>query len=238
MNADDRQYTLAWIKDVECLFSEERINDATVPDGFHKYDIRHADNDWGQPCTLEHKVTVNYYGSVLLMQELDFEGKDCIDISGDEDFIDSGDIVAIDEFNGNTPSVAARRTDKSETMRVLIVEPMKAPRMDEIPHTLAGMQDVVGGTIQAVYPFKDAVAIVYNDDGKLIGLQPNRILRDEYGSPYDYLAGTFFVCGLGDENFASLPPDMEKKYKMLFWGEMLMPEPKRPRHAKPKAPER
>lgn len=127
---------------------------------------------------------------------------------------------------------------EENTLHVLIVEPLKAPYPADIPHTLSSMQDVVGGTIQAVYPFDDAVAVVCNDDGKLIGLQPNRILRDEYGSPYDYLAGTFFVCGLGDEDFASLPPDMEKKYRELFRGEMLMPEPGKPKRKRPHGQER
>ena len=238
-NANEAEYTLAWIKDVECLFSEERIDSATVPEGFHKYDIRHTDNDWGQPCTVEQQVTVNYYGSVLMTQALDFGGKDYIDISDEDDFIDSGDVVTIDEFMEDTPPTAGRRSAQDRTMRVLIVEPMKAPRVDEIPHTLSGMQAVVGGTIRALYPSRtDKVAFIYNDDGKLIGLQPNRILRDEYGSPYDYLAGTFFVCGLGDEDFASLPPDMEKKYRELFRGEMLMPEPSRPKRKKPHGQER
>lgn len=238
MKTDDRQYTLAWIKDVECLFSEERIDDETVPDGFNKYDIRHADYDSGQPCTLEKKVTVNYYGSVLLLQELDFGDKDYIDICGEDDFIDSGDVVTIDEFCEDAPPKAHTESEKSDAMRVLIVEPLKMPYPVDIPHTLSSMQAVVGGTIQAVYPFDDAVAVICNDDGKLIGLQPNRILRDEYGSPYDYLAGTFFVCGLGDEDFASLPPHLEKKYMKLFRGEMLVPEQGEPKRKWHKAPER
>lgn len=46
------------------------------------------------------------------------------------------------------------------------------------------------------YPFEDPVAIVYNDDGKLMGLPLNRALRDESGEAYDVVAGTFLVVGL------------------------------------------
>ena len=40
-------------------------------------------------------------------------------------------------------------------MKVLIVEPGKYPREADIEHTLEAEQAVVGGTIEAVYPWKD-----------------------------------------------------------------------------------
>ena len=66
------------------------------------------------------------------------------------------------------------------------------------------------------YPFDDSVGLVLNDEGKLIGLDLNRSLRDEHGEIYDIVAGTFLVVGLGPESFASLPPDMIQKYTEQF----------------------
>ena len=77
-------------------------------------------------------------------------------------------------------------------MDVLIVEPEKAPRMASITGDLNSLQQVVGGYIEAVYPYDDPVAIVCHEEGKLIGLPLNRKLED-----YDIIAGTFIVCGLG-----------------------------------------
>jgi len=57
---------------------------------------------------------------------------------------------------------------------------------------------------------------VYNDDGKLMGLPLNRALRDENGEMYDAVAGTFLVVGLGEEDFASLTPELAQKYEQLF----------------------
>ena len=57
---------------------------------------------------------------------------------------------------------------------------------------------------------------VWNDEGKLIGLDLNRSLRDEHGEIYDIVASTFLVVGLGPESFASLPPDMIQKYTEQF----------------------
>ena len=42
------------------------------------------------------------------------------------------------------------------------------------------------------------------------------VQRDESGEAYDVVAGTFLVVGLGEEDFASLTPEMAQKYKQLF----------------------
>lgn len=89
------------------------------------------------------------------------------------------------------------------------------------------MQDIVGGTIQTVYPFRDKAAIVCNDEGKLIGLPPNRFLRDENGQPYDVLCGTFFVIGVGREDFVSLTDKQVETYKNMYSREMLFPMPRK-----------
>ena len=101
-------------------------------------------------------------------------------------------------------------------MTVLAVLPGKAPGRIELDGSLESMQQFVGGTIQAVYPFSDPVAIVCNDEGKLMGLEHNRALRDEAGNVYDILCGPFFICGLGEEDFASLSEELIQKYTQLF----------------------
>lgn len=103
-----------------------------------------------------------------------------------------------------------------EKIKVLMVEPEKAPREAEIENSLESLQGVVGGYIEAVYPFDDPVAIVCNEEGKLIGLPLNRALYGENGSMHDIVAGTFIVCGLSEENFDSLPPEMMNKYRDHF----------------------
>ena len=103
-----------------------------------------------------------------------------------------------------------------EKLTVLVVEPMKEPYVKEIAPGLHALQAEVGGDIAASYPFDDPVGLVLNDEGKLIGLDLNRSLRDEHGEIYDIVAGTFLVVGLGPENFVSLPPDMIQKYTEQF----------------------
>ena len=114
------------------------------------------------------------------------------------------------------PSGDAPEHTAPEKLTVLVVEPMKEPYVKEIDPGLHALQAEVGGDIAASYPFDDPVGLVLNDEGKLIGLDLNRSLRDEHGEIYDIVAGTFLVVGLGPESFASLPPDMIQKYTEQF----------------------
>lgn len=90
---------------------------------------------------------------------------------------------------------------------------MKPPTVQEIDSSLESMQKIVGGDIEAVYPFDDPVAIVCNEEGKMLGLPMNRAMTDESGVPYDIVCGTFFVVGIGDEDFTSLTEQQIEKYK-------------------------
>ena len=105
---------------------------------------------------------------------------------------------------------------EQEKLKVLMVEPQKEPCAVEIPAGLKGLQMAVGGYIEAVYPYEEPVALVCNEEGKLLGLDLNRALRDEDGHIYDVLAGTFLVVGLGEEDFASLPDDLMEKFEQKF----------------------
>ena len=80
---------------------------------------------------------------------------------------------------------------EKNTLTVLEIAPGQYPKQVEIDPDLKALQQAVGGNIGASYPFSDPVAIVYNDDGNL-------------------------VVGLGEEDFASLTPEMAQKYERLF----------------------
>ena len=92
------------------------------------------------------------------------------------------------------------------TLSVLKIAPGQHPQQVEIDNNLKALQEAVGGTIAAVYPFADPVAIICNDDGKLMGLPLNRALRDENGQMYDAIAGDFLVVGSGRRGFCIPDP--------------------------------
>ena len=107
-------------------------------------------------------------------------------------------------------------------MKVLVVEPQKPCRVQEI-ESLPDMQQLVGGDIEAVYPFQEPVALVCNSEGKLLGLPMNRPLLDKDYLPYDIIRGTFFVAGLGQEDFISLTDEQIQRYKSLYDNMQILP---------------
>ena len=76
-------------------------------------------------------------------------------------------------------------------MTILVVEPMKKPTIQEIDGSLESMQRIVGGDIEAVYPFDDPVVLVCHGEGKLLGLPMNRALTDESGCRMTLSAAPF-----------------------------------------------
>lgn len=103
-------------------------------------------------------------------------------------------------------------------MKVLVIEPGKAPVVREIGGNLKSMQAVVGGFIQAYYPWMEEVAVICNDEGKINGLPLNRPIFSERGELLDIIAGTFFVCGapVDSGKFTDLPEDLIEHYTRMF----------------------
>ena len=62
---------------------------------------------------------------------------------------------------------------------MLVVEPGCAPYEKEV-NGLSEMQAVVGGLIQAIYPYEEPVAVVCNEEGLLLGLPFNRNMEGGY----------------------------------------------------------
>lgn len=107
-------------------------------------------------------------------------------------------------------------------MRVLVVEAGRLPAVREIDGSLESMQKIVGGLIQAVYPFEEPVALICNDEGKINGLPMNRQIREIN----DIIHGTFFICAAPSdlERFASLSDELIKRYAERFhFPEIFLP---------------
>ena len=70
---------------------------------------------------------------------------------------------------------------------------------------------------------EDKVALIADDEAKLKSdTQWNRMLP-ETG---DVIKGTFFIAGLGKEDFTDLSPELTEKYKQRFWNiELFVPTP-------------
>ena len=106
---------------------------------------------------------------------------------------------------------------KEKKIKVLMVEPHKVPCMTEIDNDLDSLQKAVSigadeqGLIELVY-LEGNVSILCNEEGKLIGLEPNRRLGK------DILCGVFYVVADDEKgNLASLTEVQQARYAQMFW---------------------
>ena len=98
---------------------------------------------------------------------------------------------------------------KSQTIKALLIEPMQKPRVIEIEASLESYQQQVGGLIEILYLEDDAVLVV-NEEGKLLGLAPNRRFYD------DILVGNILILGIRGENLVGLSDENIRKYTEQF----------------------
>ena len=104
------------------------------------------------------------------------------------------------------------------TIDVIMVEPMKKPKLIRLEDSLEAMQKAVKGPIEEYMPFTDEVAIICNDESKMRGMELNRAIYDEEGRMMDVIAGPFFIAyaPIESENFLSLPEPLQEKYMEKF----------------------
>lgn len=69
----DVSWEVIELLDELCLFVDERINRASVPKGLYLYEVRHADEDWGEPVEIAEGILVNFFGTILSKKELPLE---------------------------------------------------------------------------------------------------------------------------------------------------------------------
>ena len=78
-----------------------------------------------------------------------------------------------------------------------------------IPNTLEALHAAVGGYVEAV-SLDYGVCLLCNEEGKLIGLPPNRQVGN------DIIAGTFLIVGEADGEFRSLSDADAAHYAECF----------------------
>lgn len=85
-----------------------------------------------------------------------------------------------------------------EKIRVIVKQPLRPARAEEIENTLQALQEYVGGRIEVVQIASD-MALVCNGDGWLLGMKYNCHICGLA------IAGTFLVVGTKGEKFTSAP---------------------------------
>ena len=81
------------------IFTELRADKSTIPKGINCYELRHGDDD-SYPVTVEEKVSVNYYGAVLMTDTMELGQEGYVSLSYD-DFGFTGDEMTMLEYRAN-----------------------------------------------------------------------------------------------------------------------------------------
>lgn len=135
---------------------------------------------------------------------------------------DTLDCAAFETQNGQIvyDGLNAELPDK-ELIRVLYVRPDVEPMELYMLNDLKSFQEAVGGYIEVVPLGDGETLLVCNEEGKLQGLEPNRVVGN------DIIMGNFVVCGQGCEDFAGLTNRQVSEWGDRFW-EYGMEEPTGP----------
>ena len=138
----------------DCVFDGE-INGDSLEDAFATFNFDHPDGYRGRSMSV----------SDVLVTELE-DGKFTAHFCDSIGFTDV-------EFDMD----AAK--DLRKEITVVMLEPGKMARTATIDSSLEGMQKIVGGLIEAYYPFEEPVCIVCNEEGKMNGMPLNRAIYAE-----------------------------------------------------------
>ena len=100
----------------------------------------------------------------------------------------------------------------NQTINVMIVEPGKAPKMECILNRPEIFEHIVGGSYDVGIFLEREAGLIHCEDNKKRFAMPNRFIQDAN----DYIAGTFFLCGLDSTGFCSLPATQQRYFAKLY----------------------
>lgn len=97
-DAEDYDFDIIEINEKTALYSNSRIPEYIIPDGWHTYDLRGDDDGGATFLTIERKVYVNHAGSILLPDAFDFGKRTYIELDEDSSPNFLGERMGILEF--------------------------------------------------------------------------------------------------------------------------------------------
>lgn len=118
-NATEETFELVTVLDKTMLFSEERIDRATVPKDLYMYEVRHSDGDWGAPAEVSRFVKANYFGTVISTEPLAlrddiYSSNPYHELDQETDWTYEGRLVTLKEYMAEYPPKVQKGPEKGD----------------------------------------------------------------------------------------------------------------------------
>lgn len=76
VNVPEVEWEAVTVMGIPMLFTDSRVDRTSVPEGIYMYEVRHSDDDWGEPTEIGTCVFVNYFGTLLSKGALPFDNNE------------------------------------------------------------------------------------------------------------------------------------------------------------------
>ena len=81
IDARKEKFQVVTVLGERMLFTNARVESKSVPKGLHLYEVRHSDEDWGEPIQIAEWICVNHWGTLLSAKPIELEKSPVIDNS-------------------------------------------------------------------------------------------------------------------------------------------------------------
>ena len=103
-------------------------------------------------------------------------------------------------------------------MKAIVIKPGRRACLRDLDLSYHNLRTLVGGYIEMTYPFPDEeIAVISNEEAKLLDLAPNRAIRSSEGEVIDIYCGTMVVVALAPEGEYRSLTEEEVNLVMKTW---------------------
>ena len=102
------------------LFTCARVDRDTVPEGLYMYEVRHDDDQQGDPVQIANWIMVNHWGTLITNKPLRLEPSERInnayrDIDPEEDWNYEGSVTTVKEYMEKNPPAVHKEKEHEPT---------------------------------------------------------------------------------------------------------------------------
>ena len=73
IDARKEKFQVVTVLGEKMLFTNARVDRQSVPKGLYVYEVRHSDEDWGEPIQIAEWIRVNHWGTLLSSKPIELE---------------------------------------------------------------------------------------------------------------------------------------------------------------------